>query len=154
LKLKESEERFRRLADTAPVMMWMVGPDKLCTYVNEGWLVFTGRKLQQELGQGWTENVHPDDLQRLIQTHSAAFDSHQQFTVEYRLRRADALYRWVVSFGAPRFLMDNSFAGYIGCCFDITDRKELEKTKTEFGGRLIGAQEEERARIARELHDD
>ena len=154
LELKESEERFRRLADSAPVMMWMLGPDKLCTYVNEGWQVFTGRELQQELGQGWIQDVHPDDLHRFMQTYTTAFESHLQFTIEYRLRRADGLYRWVVAFGAPRFLMDNSFAGYIGCCFDITDRKELEKTRTEFGGRLIAAQEEERTRIARELHDD
>jgi PAS domain S-box-containing protein len=154
LELKESEERFRRLADSAPVMMWMLGPDKLCAYVNEGWLAFTGRELQQELGRGWIENVHPDDSQRFMQTYSTAFESHLQFTIEYRLRRGDGLYRWVVSFGAPRFLMDNTFAGYIGCCFDITDRKELEKARTEFGGRLIAAQEEERTRIARELHDD
>ena len=153
-RLRESENRFRFMADTAPVMMWMSGLDRLCTYFNQGWLDFTGRTLHQELGNGWVEGVHPDDLQRCVQTYTKAFDARQKFTMEYRLRRADGQYRWIIDSGVPRFLSDRTFAGYIGCCFDITERKELATARMEFSGRLIRAQEEERARIARELHDD
>jgi PAS domain S-box-containing protein len=153
-RLRESENRFRLMADTAPVMIWMSGLDRLCNYFNQGWLDFTGRTLHQELGSGWTEGVHPDDLQRCVQTYNRAFDERQKFTMEYRLRRADGQYRWIVDSGVPRFLSDGTFAGYIGCCFDITERKELATARMEFSGRLIQAQEEERARIARELHDD
>ncbi len=153
-KLRESETRFRYMADTAPVMIWMSGLDRLCTYFNQGWLDFTGRTLHQELGNGWVKGVHPDDLQRCLQTYTRAFDAQQKFIMEYRLRRADGQYRWIIDSGVPRFLNDRTFAGYIGCCFDITERKELATARMEFSGRLIRAQEEERARIARELHDD
>jgi PAS domain S-box-containing protein len=153
-RLRESENRFRLMADTAPVMIWMSGLDRLCNYFNQGWLDFTGRTLHQELGNGWTEGVHPDDLQRCVHTYARAFDERQKFTMEYRLRRADGQYRWIVDSGVPRFLSGRTFAGYIGCCFDITERKELATTRMEFSGRLLQAQEEERARIARELHDD
>ena len=153
-RLRESETRFRLMADTAPVMMWMSGLDRLCTYFNQGWLNFTGRNLYQELGNGWTEGVHPDDLSRCMQTYIKAFDGRQKFSMEYRLRRADGEYRWIIDSGVPRFLNDGTFAGYVGCCFDITERKELAAARMEFSGRLIKAQEEERARIARELHDD
>ena len=153
-RLRESETRFRLLADTAPVMIWMSGLDRLCTYFNQGWLDFTGRTLHQELGNGWVEGVHPDDVPKCLQSYVRAFDGRQKFSMEYRLRRADGQYRWIIDSGAPRFLSDGTFSGYIGCCFDITDRKELAITRMEFSGRLIKAQEEERARIARELHDD
>ncbi len=153
-RLRESETRFRLMADTAPVMMWMSGLDRLCTYFNQGWLDFTGRTLYQELGNGWTEGIHPDDLSRCMQTYIKAFDGRQKFSMEYRLRRADGQYRWIVDSGVPRFMNDGTFAGYVGCCFDITDRKDLAAARMEFSGRLIKAQEEERARIARELHDD
>lgn len=153
-RLRESENRFELMANAAPVLMWMSGADRLCTYFNQGWLDFTGRKLKQELGNGWAEGVHPEDYQNCLQTYNLAFDAQKKFTMEYRLRHADGKYHWIIDSGVPRFMNDGTFAGYIGCCFDIQDRKELAVTRTEFSGRLIRAQEEERARIARELHDD
>jgi PAS domain S-box-containing protein len=152
--LRESEKRFRLMADTAPVMVWMSGPDKRCMYFNKGWLEFTGRPIERELGDGWVENVHPDDLASCLEIYSAAFDARKDFIMEYRLRRADGEYRWIWDTGVPRFEASGYFAGYIGSCKDITDRKQTEDSLREISGRLISAQEEERGRIARELHDD
>jgi PAS domain S-box-containing protein len=152
--LLESEDRFRRVANAAPVLIWMSGVDKLCTFFNQGWLNFTGRSLEQELGEGWASSVHPDDLQRRLQVYSAAFDARLDFQMEYRLRRFNGEYRWIVDFGVPRFESDGTFRGYIGSCIDITERKTSEESLHILSGRLIAAQEEERARIARELHDD
>jgi PAS domain S-box-containing protein len=151
--LRESEHRFRVMSDSAPVMMWMANPEKACTDFNRGWLEFTGRTIWQELGDGWTEGVHPADLEKCARTYIAAFDERQRFTMEYRLRRHDGVYRWIMDTGVPRFLPDGSFAGYIGCCIDINDQREAEKVRLEFAGRLMAAQEAERTRIARELHD-
>ena len=150
----ESEERFRLVANTAPVLIWMSGTDKLCTYFNQGWLDFTGRELAAELGNGWVEGVHPEDLEGCLETFTESFDHRQQFTMEYRLRRHDGNYRWVLEIGVPRFNADGSFAGYIGSVIDVTDRKEAEQAVATVSGRLIEAQDEERHRIARELHDD
>jgi PAS domain S-box-containing protein len=152
--LRESEERFRHVANAAPVMIWMAGPDKLCTYFNQPWLNFTGRPLHSELGDGWAEGVHPDDLQSCIQAYIGAFDRREPFEVEYRLRRHDGEYRWVSDRGVPRFNLDNSFAGYIGSCIDVTDRRLAQESLSDISRKLIKAQEEERAWIARELHDD
>jgi PAS domain S-box-containing protein len=152
--LRESEERFRFMADTAPTLIWMSGADKLCTFCNQTWLHFTGRSVEQELGDGWVEGVHPDDMERCLTTYRSAFDSHVDFEMEYRLRRFDGEYRWIVDFGVPRFEPGGTFCGYIGSCIDITERKLSEKSLHELSGRLISAQEEERSRIARELHDD
>jgi PAS domain S-box-containing protein len=151
--LQESENRFRLMADSAPVLMWVSGPDKRCTDFNKEWLNFTGRTMLQELGDGWSHGIHPDDLEASLHTYSQAFDGRQSFSMEYRLRRHDGLYRWVLNRGTPRFL-EERFAGYIGCCIDITEQKEAKAVQAELSGRLMQAQEEERARIAGELHDD
>lgn len=152
--LRESEERFRLVANKAPVLIWMSGPDKLCTFFNQCWLDFTGRTMEQELGEGWASGVHPEDLQWCLKIYSGAFDARVEFEMEYRLRRGDGKYRWVVDYGVPRVESDGTFRGYIGSCVDITDRKLTAESLEELSGRLISAQEEERTRIARELHDD
>ncbi len=124
--LRESEARFRTMSNVAPVMIWMSDTDKLCTFFNKGWLDFTGRPLEQELGNGWTENVHPDDLNRCFEIYVSSFDERQTFTMEYRLRRSDGEYRWVLDSGTPRFAADGNFLGYIGSCIDITQLKEAQ----------------------------
>jgi PAS domain S-box-containing protein len=151
--LRESEDRFRAMADGAPVMMWMSGVDKLCTDFNHGWLTFTGRSIEQEVGNGWVNGVHPDDVQKCVATYVEAFDKRQPFSMEYRLRRYDGEHHWISDSGSPRFLADGTFAGYIGCCVDINDRKAAEFARLELARRLMSAQEAERARVARELHD-
>ena len=129
--LRESEERFRLMADTAPVMIWLSGPDKLCTYFNRSWLDFTGRAFGEELGNGWSGGVHPDDLQACLQTRGEAFDRRANFEVEYRMRRADGEYRWVVDVGVPRLTSEGTFAGYIGSCLDITERRKAEQEREQ-----------------------
>ena len=152
--LRESEERFRRVANTAPVLIWMSGTDKLFNFFNQGWLEFTGRSMEDELGEGWVSRMHPEDVQRFLGIYSASFDARAEFVMEYRLSRFDGEYRWLVDYGVPRFESDGAFCGYIGTCVDITERKLSEESLQSLSGRLIRAQEEERARIARELHDD
>ncbi|MEL6247924.1 MAG: PAS domain S-box protein [Cyanobacteria bacterium J06627_15] len=130
--LRESEARFRMMANSAPVLLWMADTDKRCTFFNQTWLGFTGRTTEQELGNGWTEGIHPDDYDRCLETFTTAFDARRTFEMEYRLRRADGEYRWLLDRGAPRFTPDGGFAGYIGTCIDISDRHEVEKLKDEF----------------------
>jgi PAS domain S-box-containing protein len=152
--LRESEERFRHVANAAPVLIWMSGPDKLSTYFNQPWLDFTGRLLQSELRDGWAEGVYPDDLDACLRTYAGAFARREPFEMEYRLRRNDGEYRWVFNRGVPRFNPDGSFAGYIGSCIDVTDRKLAQESLSDMSCKLIEAQEQERTWIARELHDD
>jgi len=129
--VRESEQRFRLAADTAPVLMWMSGTDKLCNYFNKPWLDFTGRSMAEELGNGWAEGVHPDDVQQCLQTYTQSFDRHENFRMEYRLRRHDGEYRWVLDIGVPRFNQDRSFAGYIGVGVDVTERRMAEEALRE-----------------------
>ena len=122
--LQESEARFRTTADVAPVLIRMSDSSKACDYFNRQWLEFTGRTMEQEIGDGWTEGVHPDDLQSCLSIYNTAFDARQPFEMEYRLRRFDGEYRWVVDHGVPRFAADGLFVGYIGACMDITEQKK------------------------------
>jgi len=126
-QLRESEERFRNMADTAPVMIWVTGPDKLFTFVNKTWLDFTGRTMGQELGNGWAASVHPDDLQRCYEAFCSAFDARRNVQLECRLRRADGEYRSILCSGVPCFSPGGSFAGYIGSDIDITDLQSEER---------------------------
>ena len=125
--LRESEERFRKMADTAPVMIWVTGPDKLFTFVNKTWLEFTGRSIEDELGNGWAAGVHPDDRQRCYDTFSSAFDARRRFQLECRLRRSDGEYRFILCSGVPRFAAEGNFVGYIGSDIDITDLQSEER---------------------------
>jgi len=158
LVLHESEGRFRLMAESAPVMVWMSDRDKLCTYFNQRWLAFTGRSMSLEFGNGWSEGVHPDDFQCCLDTYVRAFDARREFRMEYRLRRFDGEYRWILDTGVPRFEADGTFDGYIGSCIDITDQKRVEETLRDREGRLrqlLHAEEESRklreqlARVAR-----
>ena len=152
--LQESQQRFQTMADTAPVMIWMSGTDKLRTFFNRQWLDYTGRSLDQELGNGWAKNVHPDDVEQCLGTYVASFVARQSFSMEFRLRRPNGSFGWVFDTGVPRYTPAGEFTGFIGSCMDITDRRSAEQSLLDLSGRLISAQEDERARIARELHDD
>ena len=137
-KLRASEQQFRILADTAPVLIWMSGTDKLCTFFNRPWLDFTGRPMEAELGNGWTEGVHPEDFDRCLKIYITSFEAREPFKMEYRLRRRDGEYRWLLDHGVPRFSPNNIFLGYIGSCIDITERKEIEEALRESEERLAG----------------
>jgi PAS domain S-box-containing protein len=139
--LRESEERFRIVADAAPVLIWMAGMDKLCTFFNKPWLEFTGRSLEQEMGNGWAEGVHPDDLQRCLKIYTEAFDARKPFVMQYRLRRYDGEYRWISDQGVARYDSNGKFSGYIGSCVDITDLINKDEALREFEERVVLAAE-------------
>lgn len=131
--LRESEQRLRLITDAMPVMVWMSGPDKLCNYFNKSWLDFVGRTLEQERGNGWAENVHPDDFQRCLQIYASSFDARQPFEMHYRMRHHTGEFRWILDRGVPRFASDGKFEGYVGGCLDIHEQKEAaEKIQAAF----------------------
>jgi PAS domain S-box-containing protein len=125
---RESEKRFRLMADAAPVMIWMSGTDQLCTWFNKPWLDFAGRPIEQELGNGWTEGVHADDFNRCVKTYSSAFEVRKPFSMEYRLKRHDGEYRWLLDNGVPLYGTHGEFFGYIGSCIDISERRAAEES--------------------------
>lgn len=124
---RESERLFRLMADSAPAMLWLAGPDGQPTFYNRSLLEFAGRTLDEELKHGWLKSIHPDDVESCVAGFGSAFEARQGFRLEYRLRRADGQYRWVVDTGVPRFTEDGEFDGYVGSSLDITDRKLMEE---------------------------
>lgn len=129
--LRESEQRFRTIADAAPVMVWIAGEDRMCTFCSRSWLEFTGRTLEQEIGTGWMDSVHPEDRARCRATYERCFDARNPFEMEYRLRRADGEYRWILNKGVPRLSPDGTFLGYIGSCVDFSEHHELQASRRE-----------------------
>ena len=129
------------MADAAPVLIWMSGEDKLCTYFNKAWLEFTGRSMEQELGNGWSEGVHPDDVEKCLQTYSSAFDAREPFVMQYRLKRNDGEYRRITDQGVPRYGPRGNFRGYVGACVDITDLLKKEAALREIEERVALAAE-------------
>jgi PAS domain S-box-containing protein len=148
------EQGFLLAARTAPVMIWMTDQNALCVYVNEGWLRFTGRSFDSQLGNGWMEAVHRDDPLSMRSTYLDSCQRRVPFQMNYRARRYDGQYRWILDTGVPRFEETCLFAGYVGSCIDVTERKLAEEALSDLQRRVFLAQEEERERIARELHDD
>jgi PAS domain S-box-containing protein len=132
--------RFRAMADSAPVLLWMAGTDSLCTFFNHTWLEFTGRSMEQEIGVGWAEGVHPVDFQSCMDTFMAAFASRRPFEMSYRLRRHDGEYRWILDRGVPRFAASGAFAGYIGSCVDITDIRTAHEERERLLAQHLQAQ--------------
>src|SRR4029453_8768347 len=118
--LRESESRFHMVADSAPVLIWMSGVDRLFTFFNKPWLEFTGRTAEQEMGNGWADGVHPGGLEGCLKSYVEAFDARRPFVLQYRLRRHDGEYRVISDQGVPRYDTQGDFAGYIGSCVDIT----------------------------------
>jgi PAS domain S-box-containing protein len=166
--LREREERLRLMADSAPVMIWTARPDTTLDYLNRTCVEFTGLPLEKLRDEGWLDAVHPEDRDYCAGTYGPAFNARTPFLMEYRVRRADGAYRWLLASGVPKYGPDGGFEGYIGCDVDITERKNAETRNLEsrtaleashrevqhLAGRLIEAQDAERARIARDLHDD
>ncbi|HEY3973177.1 MAG TPA: PAS domain S-box protein [Candidatus Sulfotelmatobacter sp.] len=125
--LRESEQRYRTITEATPIMVWMSGLDKACFYFNKGWLDFVGRTLEQEVGNGWAEGVHPDDFDRCLQIYVSSFDARRSFEMHYRLRHRTGQYRWILDCGVPRYTPDGIFEGYVGGCLDIHDQKEADE---------------------------
>lgn len=152
--LRESEKRFRVMANTTPSLVWMSDKDGNIIYVNDSRLEFTGHDPKTGLEDTWTAFVYLDDLPSVLAQNAKALEKRERFSKEYRLRRRDGVYRWMLDVAAPRINGDGKFAGFIGSASDITDQKMAQEALEKLGGRLIEAQEQERTRIARELHDD
>ncbi len=142
------------LLDVLPVLVWRSGRDARCDYFNQAWFDFTGRRLDQEVGDGWAEGVHPDDRERCVRDYLKAFEARTPFVLEYRLRHRDGGYRYVRDLGQPRFTASGEFSGYIGGCIDVTDRARAEEALRSHASRLNAVREEDRRSIALNLHDE
>lgn len=129
-RLQAQVDAFRAMADSHPALLWSSDTTGLCTEFNRSWLLFRGRSLEEEFGVGWLEGVHPDDSERCMSTYLEAFGRRESFEMEYRLQRADGIYRWILDRGAPRETVDGEFAGYIGSCVDITEHRRREEELT------------------------
>lgn len=146
MKLQEKEVQYQNLANSGLALIWTSGVDKLCNYFNQTWLSFTGRTIEQEIGNGWTEGVCPEDFDQCLNTYVTAFDKREPFQMEYRLRHHSGSYRWILDMGTPNYNKDGEFVGYIGNCFDIDERKQIEnalkaneeKFKSVFDNSIIG----------------
>src|ERR1035437_1839755 len=147
--LRDSEVRYRTLADSGLALIWTSGPDKKCDYFNQPWLAFTGRTLKQERGDGWPEGVHPDDRDRCLETYTTAFDRREAFSLVHRLRRHDGEFRWIQNDGSPRHDSQGNFVGYIGHGLDITERKRAEEET-----RQLLAEVSESRRVQSSVIDD
>jgi len=152
--LRESEKRFRVMAETTPTLVWMCNEQGKITYLNERRMAFTGTDPDAGYGDSWMEYVHPDDRRNVQDVVSQSLKDRQSFSHEYRLRRSDGIYRWMLDVASPRLSGDGSFAGFIGSAIDVTDQKMAQHDLEKVSGQLIEAQEKERSRIARDLHDD
>jgi len=166
--LRISVDQFRDMVDRAPVMLWAARPDTTLNYVNHTCVEFTGLSLEDLLDNGWLSVVHPDDLELCVNTYMPAVEAREPLSLEYRIRRADGCYRWILDMGTPNYNADGTFVGYVGSSVDITERKTGEEVIHEsraalagnhreirhLAGRLLTAHEDERRRLARELHDD
>lgn len=131
IEINKAKELYLKIFEDFPALIWRSRLDKLCDYFNRYWLEFTGRTMEQEFGNGWAEGVHPDDFDACVQTYVAAFDRREAFLMEYRLKNKYGEYRWIRDFGRPFYDLDNTFLGYIGSCYDITEIKENEKKLVE-----------------------
>ena len=152
--MREAEERFRVMADNTPSLVWMCDPRGKITYLNERRIAFTGPDLKAGYGDSWAAYVHPDDVKGILDRLSQALKDRQPFSMEYRLRRSDGVHRQMFDIASPRMNGDGSFAGFIGSAIDVTDQKLAQQALEKVSGQLIEAQENERSRIARDLHDD
>lgn len=140
-KVAESEKRFKALVDVAPMLIWTSGTDMLCDYFNSSWLEWRGRTLEQELGNGWAEGIHPEDYGHVLKTYRENFQERTPFKIEYHLKHKDGSYRWIIVHGAPRFGANGTFLGYIGACFDLEDQKRTQSFLEKSGAQLNASEE-------------
>lgn len=152
-RLERSEELFRQTMDGAPVFIWLADTEGHRYFANRPWLAFTGLATVEQVADGWLDLVHPEDRDRVRERYSNAVKTMESFQAEYRLRRFDGEYRWIQDAALPRLEPQGTLLGYIGCCFDKTERKRVETSLHQLSGRLLELQDDERRRIARELHD-